>query len=163
MCQRLNLGQALLGDPEVLIMDEPIEGLDPRGVRDFFELLQQGRLHTVVLTSHRLSEVCPRVDRVCILDGGAVRALGSVEELLRDLKRPVQVHIYPVPSTNGTVESVLRGLQSRSLEKKDGKWVVEVSQEDKVAFLTGLGACNGSIQRIYVEEPSLEEVYFEAD
>ena len=88
MRQRLNLAQALLGDPEVLVLDEPIEGLDPQGVRDFFRLLREGKIGTVVLSSHRLVETCDEVDRVCVLDRGQVKAEGTVQELVEKLGTP---------------------------------------------------------------------------
>lgn len=163
MRQRLNLAQALLGDPDTLIMDEPIEGLDPGGVRTFFDLLGSGQIKTVVISSHRLSEVCSRVDRACILNQGMVRAYGTVGELIQGLKRPARVHIYPAVSANGTLESVLKGLNPTNLTHKNGKWVAEVPQTQKIAFLTALDRQGNGIDHLHIEEPSLEEVYFETD
>lgn len=163
MRQRLNLAQALLGDPQVLVVDEPIEGLDPHGVRAFFELLGGGRTETVVMSSHMLSECCHRVDRICVLSEGEVRALGTAEELSRDLHLPVRVHVYPTASANGSLATTLSGLGATTVVMHEGAWVAEVPQADKVAFLAGLGSCQGEIRHLHVEEPSLEELYFEAD
>ncbi len=163
MRQRLNLGQALLGDPEVVVADEPVEGLDPQGVRAFFRLLGEGKVSTVIMSSHRLAECCHRVDRICVLDQGTVRALGTVEELNRDLHPPVHVHVYPSESANGSLEPTLVELGATSVVNHQGAWVAEVAQADKVAFLTGLARCRGSIRQLHVEEPSLEELYFEHD
>jgi ABC-2 type transport system ATP-binding protein len=83
MRQRLGLAAALLGDPELLILDEPANGLDPAGVhwlrrflRDFAE---QGR--TVLVSSHILAEVAQTVDRIVIIDRGRLRASGTLAEL----------------------------------------------------------------------------------
>jgi ABC-2 type transport system ATP-binding protein len=83
MRQRLGLAAALLGDPELLILDEPANGLDPVGVhwlrtflRDFTE---EGG--TVLLSSHLLAEVAQTVDRVLIIDHGRVLASGWLDEL----------------------------------------------------------------------------------
>jgi len=161
MRQRLNLGQALLGDPEMILADEPIEGLDPQGVHAFFDLLHAGRVETVVMSSHRLVECGPRVDRICVLNQGAVRALGSMEELSRDLQSPVRVHIYPTESANGSLQSTLTELGATAVAMHQGAWVAEVEQAQKVAFLAGLTRCQAQIRQLHIEEPNLEELYFE--
>lgn len=84
MLQRLGLAQALLGSPEVLILDEPASGLDPVGQRDIrrlmLELKQSGR--TILLSSHQLSEVEAVSDEVTILNRGTVVAEGHIDKLL---------------------------------------------------------------------------------
>jgi ABC-2 type transport system ATP-binding protein len=86
MRQRLGLAAALLGAPELLILDEPANGLDPAGVRWLRTFLQafaaQGR--TVLVSSHLLAEVAQTVDRVLIIDHGRLLASGRLEELTRD-------------------------------------------------------------------------------
>jgi ABC-2 type transport system ATP-binding protein len=83
MRQRLGLAFALLGDPEVLVLDEPINGLDPEGIRWIRGLLQQlaaeGR--TVLVSSHLLSEVQQSVDRVVIISRGRIVHEGSLDDL----------------------------------------------------------------------------------
>jgi len=83
MRQRLGLAAALLGDPGVLILDEPGNGLDPAGLAELRDLLRGladgGR--TVLMSSHVLSEVAQTVDRVIIIAGGTLRFAGPVREL----------------------------------------------------------------------------------
>jgi ABC-2 type transport system ATP-binding protein len=83
MRQRLGLAGALLGEPEVLILDEPANGLDPEGIAWLRTLLQglaaEGR--GVLISSHLLSEVAQTVDRVVIIDHGKLRFAGSLDEL----------------------------------------------------------------------------------
>lgn len=84
MRQRLGLAQAMLHDPEILILDEPTDGLDPLGrsqIREFIEQLKQ-RGKTVFLNSHILQEVERVCDRVAIMARGQVRAIGSIESLI---------------------------------------------------------------------------------
>jgi len=85
MRQRLGIGAALLKDPELLILDEPANGLDPAGIVEVRELLrslgQEGR--TVFVSSHILSEVQHTADRVAILSAGRAVAVGPVGEVLR--------------------------------------------------------------------------------
>jgi ABC-2 type transport system ATP-binding protein len=83
MRQRLSLATALLGDPRVLILDEPANGLDPAGMAELRDLLRglaaDGR--TVLMSSHVLSEVAQTVNRVIIVAGGALRFAGPLSEL----------------------------------------------------------------------------------
>jgi ABC-2 type transport system ATP-binding protein len=84
MRQRLGIANALLGDPEVLILDEPANGLDPPGMRWMRELLRDfaDRGGTVLLSSHLLHEVEALADRLVIIDLGRIVAEGTREELL---------------------------------------------------------------------------------
>jgi ABC-2 type transport system ATP-binding protein len=83
MRQRLGLATAMLGDPQVLILDEPANGLDPEGVRWLRDLLRslakEGR--SVLISSHILAEVAQTVDSIIILDGGRLIAHSSLEDL----------------------------------------------------------------------------------
>jgi ABC-2 type transport system ATP-binding protein len=83
MRQRLGLAGALLGDPEVLVLDEPANGLDPEGMAWLRELIlvlaRRGR--TVLVSSHVLSEVAQTVDRVVIIACGTLRYAGPLAEL----------------------------------------------------------------------------------
>ncbi|MEV5876407.1 ATP-binding cassette domain-containing protein [Streptomyces sp. NPDC052101] len=83
MRQRLGLASALLGDPKVLILDEPANGLDPAGMADLRDLLRDlaGEGRTVLMSSHVLSEVAQTVDRVVIVAGGTLRHAGPLSEL----------------------------------------------------------------------------------
>src|SRR3984957_11245650 len=84
MRQRLGIAHALLGDPEVLILDEPANGLDPDGMRWMRGLLQDfaDRGGTVLLSSHLLHEVQATADRLVVISGGQIVAQGTPSELL---------------------------------------------------------------------------------
>jgi ABC-2 type transport system ATP-binding protein len=86
MRQRLGIANALIGEPEVLILDEPANGLDPEGMRWMRGLLRDfaERGGTVLLSSHLLHEVDAIADRLVIIGGGRIVAEGSKEELLSD-------------------------------------------------------------------------------
>jgi ABC-2 type transport system ATP-binding protein len=83
MRQRLGVARCLLGDPELLLLDEPMNGLDPAGMEEFRELMAEfvaeGR--TVVLSSHLLDEVEKTCDEIAIVDQGRIVAQGSLDEL----------------------------------------------------------------------------------
>ena len=83
MRQRLGIARCLLADPELLILDEPMNGLDPAGILEFRafvrSFVEEGR--TIVLSSHLLDEVEKTCDHVAIVDGGTVVTQGSIDEL----------------------------------------------------------------------------------
>jgi ABC-2 type transport system ATP-binding protein len=84
MRQRLAIAAALLGDPEVLILDEPANGLDPPGIRWMRELLRSeaGRGRAVLVSSHLLSEVAQSVDDIVVISRGELRASGPLDEVI---------------------------------------------------------------------------------
>ncbi len=85
MQRRIGLAQALINDPDVLILDEPTAGLDPIGTRQIKDLIKAlaARGKTVLLCSHLLADVEDVCDRICVLYGGKVQCEGKVEELLK--------------------------------------------------------------------------------
>ena len=95
MRQRLGFAQALLGRPQVLFLDEPTTGLDPEAIRAFYATLAQlrGEGVTIVLTSHILAELQERVDRLAIMAGGRVQAVGSVQELREGMALPLRLEV----------------------------------------------------------------------
>ena len=91
MRQRLAIAAALLGDPQVLVLDEPANGLDPPGIRWMRDLLraEAARGSAVLVSSHLLSEVAQSVDDVVVIAHGALRASGSLEDVLGGTDGPV--------------------------------------------------------------------------
>lgn len=84
--QRVGLAQAIIGDPEILILDEPTVGLDPKEIIEIRNLIRDlGKKHTVILSSHILSEVSAICDRVIIINRGEIVASGTPEELSKKL------------------------------------------------------------------------------
>ncbi len=106
MRQRLGLAAALLGDPEVLILDEPANGLDPAGVAALRELLRQlaGEGRTVLVSSHVLSEVAQTVDRVVIISAGRLRFAGPLTELGDGLEKTF-LHLTSDPARSPDAHS----------------------------------------------------------
>lgn len=101
MCQRLELARALLGSPDILVLDEPANGLDPQGIawlRDFLKWYASenvgsdgsgGRI--VIVSSHLLSEAQLTVDDVIVLTAGRLAAQGKLQDLLENSKRAVRI------------------------------------------------------------------------
>jgi|TARA_B100001964_G_scaffold167309_1_gene183764 Cu-processing system ATP-binding protein len=158
MLQRLNLAQALLGDPRMLVVDEPIEGLDADGAREFFEILKRVEGRTVIMSSHRVGMMSRYMDRVCVLNAGRVVALGTESDLHQTLDLPVRVTLQPSVESNGHLATALERLEIGSVANRNGIVVVSVSQRDKIRFLASLQSLEASIDNVRIEEPSLEEV-----
>lgn len=92
--QRVGLAQALIGDPDVLILDEPTNGLDPKQIIEIRSLIRElGKERTLVLSTHILPEVSMVCDRVLILNQGRVVASGTTDELEADLRERHQLFI----------------------------------------------------------------------
>ena len=163
MRQRLNLAQALLGDPDVLVLDEPLEGLDSHGVKRFFELVDSVEERTVVFSSHRLSEVSGAADRICILKHGEVRALGTEIELRRALDLPLRVVLRSSPDLDRALQDAVSRLSTGIVAGKNGSIVISVPQANKIPFLAELNTFSEAIQELRFEEPTLEEVLAETD
>ena len=121
MARRIGLAQALINDPEFLILDEPTAGLDPIGARQIKDVIRSlgDKGKTILLSSHVLADVEDVCDRVTILYGGQQRAAGDIAELLR---RSDVTQITTPRLSEDTIKQ-LRGLIAR-LEKRD---ILEVS------------------------------------
>ena len=92
--QRVGIAQALLGSPQLIILDEPTVGLDPAQVIEIRKLIRElGRAHTVILSSHILSEVQAVCQQILILSKGHLAAVGSLEELTADGKSLEEVFL----------------------------------------------------------------------
>src|SRR5207249_2880268 len=109
MMQRLGMAQAILNEPDLLILDEPTDGVDPVGRREIRDLLleQKERGATIFLNSHLLSEVERLCDRVAILKEGALLREGLVSDLTRP-RSAWQIDLRP--AAPGVLEGALSGL-----------------------------------------------------
>jgi len=108
--QRVGLAQAILSNPDVLILDEPTAGLDPKQIIETRELIKAlGGEHTIVLSTHILPEVSMTCSRVVIINKGRVVAEGTPDELMQRLKGAAALRIE-VRGTTGPVFDLLRGV-----------------------------------------------------
>ena len=127
--QRVGLAQALIHDPEVLILDEPTTGLDPNQIVEIRSLIKEiGQKKTVMLSSHILKEVEATCDRILIINRGKLVADGTTEELKRRAKGADQVRIEIRNIENGAV-GALRDLNSVAdvsrIEHDSSSWIVD--------------------------------------
>jgi len=123
MLRRIGIAQALINDPELLILDEPTAGLDPMGARDVKSLLRdlKRRGKTVILSSHLLGEVEDVCGRVAILHEGKLQALGDIATLLCDDTRTQIVTDNLSPPTLEALVAFLREKEGPTLQVRVGK------------------------------------------
>src|SRR5438270_12307174 len=117
MQRRIGLAQALINDPDLIILDEPTAGLDPIGCREVKDLIiaMARRGKTVILSSHLLADVEDVCDRVVIYYGGKIQAMGTLKELLA---RPDAVRITTPPLPRETMQKVLELVRRDVAEEK---------------------------------------------
>jgi ABC-2 type transport system ATP-binding protein len=108
--QRVGLAQALMGDPEVLILDEPTIGLDPHQILEIRSLIQSlGEEHTVILSSHILQEVSAVAKRIIIIHDGRIVADGTPESLSQDFSKEGRIYLR-VAGAQDKVREILQGV-----------------------------------------------------
>ena len=157
MKQRLGVAAALLKDPELIVLDEPTNGLDPAGMRDMRALIKelgaQGR--TVILSSHMLGEVQQICDRVGVIDHGTMITEGTVDEL----RGGVELVIAASPIDTAT--ATLRGMDGvRIIGAADGRLRIDADERHTAAINRNLVSAGVAVTEIRRVERELEDVFF---
>ena len=161
MVQRLGMARAILGNPPILILDEPSGGLDPRGVvliRDkILEMKKKGS--TIFVSSHILSEIQEICDRVGIINKGVLVAQDTVEGLSKKLNLKPQI-IVTVDSMSAKIENAVKKLSGVSSVKIQGNMLEIVCDGAmKATVILAITNAGGNIQNLQTKEPSLEDVF----
>jgi ABC-2 type transport system ATP-binding protein len=157
MRQRLALAQALLGDPEVLVLDEPANGLDPQGIRWLRDFLRSyaasGR--TVFVSSHVLSEIAQTVDSVVIIHRGRLIAHESLAEVQARATAGVRVSS---PQASRLREALAaKGIESSTID--GDRFVAQTKSAAQVGELAAAGGI--VLHELALESSSLEDVFLE--
>jgi ABC-2 type transport system ATP-binding protein len=177
--QRLAVACAMVGDPELLFLDEPTTGLDPHARRELWDLLRgfRARGRTILLTTHYMDEAERLCDRVAVVDHGRVIALGSPAELIASLGGEHVIELAlgngagPHATAPGTAaparlepadEEALRGLPGVSALRVEGTDVALTVAEPHVVLpllLERVRGNGGSLTRLSIRHASLEDVF----
>jgi ABC-2 type transport system ATP-binding protein len=158
MKQRLGVAAALLKDPELIVLDEPTNGLDPAGMRDMRRLIRElgteGR--TVLLSSHLLGEVQQICDRVAVINHGRIVTEGTVDELRGDAE--LLVAATPSDVARARLEAMP---EVESVETADGTLRVRVDERHTALVNQALVDAGVAVTELRRAERQLEDVFFE--
>ncbi|MEE3153317.1 MAG: ATP-binding cassette domain-containing protein [Candidatus Neomarinimicrobiota bacterium] len=124
--QRIGLAAAMIHDPKILILDEPVSGLDPNQIVEIRELIKKlGKEKLVLMSSHILQEIQATVDRIIIIHEGKIVADGTSEELISDSKGMTQLHLEISGSEENDIQDMKAVIPSITVNsiKKDGPLV----------------------------------------
>lgn len=161
MRQRLGFAQALLGSPRLLFLDEPTNGLDPQGIREFYQILRELREQgvTAILSSHILAEIQLRVDRLALMRTGKIQALGTVHSLREELNLPLNFELTLCPGAEEALRRVLANQPAASVQFNGMTVHVCCPRGQKMAMLNTLTALDDVLLDLQIREPSLEDVF----
>jgi ABC-type multidrug transport system ATPase subunit len=159
MKQRLGLAQALLHDPELIILDEPTTGLDPQGMKEIRDLiihLSKEKNKTIFLSSHILHEVEIVADRMIIISRGSAQVEGSVNDLLNANKLKVTVEVNDIEKTRALLNETVWGSKLDTINNT--KLVFDL-QAGESALLNNYLVNNGIEVSAIIPRRSLEEYF----
>ena len=159
MRQRLGLAQALLNDPKVLILDEPVNGLDPQGVQDFRNKLKEIAATgvSILISSHLLDEIEKVCDRVIVIEKGKIIADDKLENLVADEIIKTLIKTHDVEKT----EILVRELGVRYELTNDGFVFENLDREEKARIITYLVNNNVELDTIRELHTSLEDRFLQ--
>ena len=169
--QRVGFAQALLGDPEFLILDEPTVGLDPNQVVEVRKLIKDlKKNHTVIFSSHILREVSEVCDRVVIINKGDIRAIDTIENLESSFSTGLVLHIKVKgnKSKTASVIEMTKGVKEMTDITDEGSDIYSFTVQldgdaDQIrsAIMAELLKEQVNILEIYTDKPNLENVFIE--
>jgi ABC-2 type transport system ATP-binding protein len=158
MTQRIGLAQALLHDPEVLILDEPMSGLDPVGRKEIREILfeQRQKGKTLIFTSHILSDVEMLCDRVVIISSGKVVSEGSLNELLKPEVRQVEIELDAI---GDALAGELNALGAKLSKGKDSMHVLIEGDQSVPKALALAASHSAKVIAVTPKRETLEDLF----
>jgi ABC-2 type transport system ATP-binding protein len=162
--QRLSLGCALVGEPEMLFLDEPTTGLDPQSRRQTWDIVEalKARGRTVLLTTHYMEEAARLCDRVAVVDHGKVIALGTPRELIATLGAEHVIEFAVGDAAAVLDEPSLRALPSvEDVARDGGSWRLTVREMHRAvpALLAELSARGAEPTELTTHHATLEDVF----
>lgn len=166
MLQRVGLAQALINEPEVVFLDEPMSGLDPIGRREVRDLIsslrQEGK--TVFMCSHILSDIEVLCDRVAILKEGQLSSVGYLDEVRRHTADHNHVEVMATGTDASTLQHHLSNQSNCKVTAAAGGLRVEVSDEKEVdSVILALRKSGGQLVSVQPLRQSLEELFLDDD
>lgn len=168
--QRVGIAQAILGDPEVIILDEPTVGLDPRQIMEIRDLIKElGKTHTVILSSHILSEVQAVCQTILIISKGRLVACDTPENLERLFAGTTAVELVTEAGESEipSIVSSVSGVREYDVQKRTDDCLVRVELEGNDArtacreLFFAFSKAGRAILQMSVAKASLEDIFLE--
>ena len=161
--QRLALACALVGDPDMLFLDEPTTGLDPQARRQLWDLIDELKIagKTIILTTHYMDEAQRLCDRVAIMDHGRIIALGTPRELIASIGAQHVVEFAGSAAVELDVSTVRRIDGVRDVRSENGQVRLQVTELHRAvpALLEELGRQGIALTELRTHSASLEDVF----
>jgi len=162
MLQRIGFAQALLHDPEVLILDEPMSGLDPVGRREVRDIINQIAMtgKTIFFSTHIIHDVEVICSSVAFITNGKLKGFGNIEDLLGKTVSSMEIR-YSLPYSRAPEVSELK----ESRKTMDG-WVIDIEspaeklEQEVNAVLTSIISQKGTVRSVVPRKNSLEDLFF---
>lgn len=160
MRQRLGLAQAMLGNPQLLFLDEPTTGLDPALRQHFYELIDglQKQGATSVISSHALNEVEARASRFVIMKTGVVVACGSLDELYQQAKLPVRLKVT-VAAGEASMVAERMAVSTTISNINNESFCLSCLNEEKMPLIRHISSLGDAVLDMQITPPRLDEVY----
>lgn len=166
--QRVGMAQALIGNPKILILDEPTVGLDPKQILDIRNLIKKlGKKHTVILSSHILSEIQAVCDRIVIINKGVIAADDTTENLTRTVSEDLR-YIAKIEGPRDEILKVISGINgvenvTAEMEREPGVFDYEIEVKEgsdiRRELFKRIAARNWCMLGLKSNEMTLEDIF----
>ncbi len=162
MKQRLGLCEIIIKHPEIAILDEPTQGLDPKSIKDFLDIikkLNEEEKMTILISSHQLNEVQYICDNVGLFSKGKLLAKGSVKNLSKQIYGEDYLIELDISSRKNISNLLKKNEDIKNFVVKDGIWHLSCTKDIRSDLVNSLVENNININKIATYEHSLDEVY----
>lgn len=162
MKQRLGLAQAIIHHPQILILDEPTNGLDPAGIRELRDILKKLAHEegiAVLVSSHLLSEMQLMCDRVCIIDKGAILSVKNINELIDDNGHSAQR--FKLSPAETAAKWINENMPEKLVHFEGDTFDLAITKEEVPQIITAMVMNQISIMSVSVISKSLEDSFME--
>lgn len=168
--QRVGIAQAMVGNPEVLVLDEPTVGLDPKQIIEIRNLIKElGKRHTIILSSHILPEVQAVCERVVIINKGAIAAIDTPEGLSHKMAKTSKVQLTAEGPHRDVIQKLrlIPGVRNAEvmLEKEDGITIFEIENEPELdvrkQIFFEMARNSWPIIEMKSMDPTLEDIFLQ--
>lgn len=158
MRQRLGIAQAIINKPNLLILDEPTNGLDPEGIKELRELifsLAKNENMAIFISSHNLAELESFCNKICIIKNGEIIESTSLEEIKLERENEKSVFSVEIDDTE-----LLKSINNSDIEIIDKtKFTINIEKKDMPDFVKQLVSNNIKVYQVYEEKLTLEEAF----